>query len=103
MFDASLAFRARVQPRALAVVTPRRRVTYAEFDADVNRYAVGLAELGIGPASGIVAVEELTGYRRVVLLMALARLGVATTVPADLRADLRLTEKAGAAQAGLVR
>jgi acyl-CoA synthetase (AMP-forming)/AMP-acid ligase II len=103
MFDASLAFRAHVQPRALAVVTPRRRVSYAEFDADVNRYALGLAELGIGPASGSVAVEELTGYRRVVLLMALARLGVATTVPADLRADLRLTEKAGAAQAGIVR
>lgn len=94
MFDASLAFQARVRPRALAVVTPRRRVTYAEFDADIDRYAAALRARGLGPDSGVVAVGETSSYRRLVLLMALARLGVASTTEIDRRADLRLSEQA---------
>lgn len=93
MFDAHLAFQARVRPRALAVLTPRRRATYAEFDADIDRYAVALRERDMGPHRGIVAVELGPAYRRVVVLMALARLGVTTTTPEDTRADLRIAER----------
>ena len=83
MFDANLAFIARTHPRALAVLTPRQRVTYAEFDADIDRYAAGLRELGLHPGRGIVAVATQSTYRRLVLLVALARLGVASTAGGD--------------------
>ena len=103
MFDAHLAFIARTHPRALAVLTPRRRVTYAEFDADIDRYAAGLRELGVTPERGIVAVASATTYRRLVLLVALARLGVATTASGDGRADLRITDRAGGEEPGVLR
>ena len=103
MFDAHLAFIARTHPRALAVLTPRRRVTYAEFDADIDRYATGLRELGVTPDRGIVAVASATTYRRLILLVALARLGVATTAAGDTRADLRITDRAGGQEPGVLR
>ncbi|ODT89317.1 class I adenylate-forming enzyme family protein [Phenylobacterium sp. SCN 70-31] len=96
MFDAYLAFQARTRPRALALLTPRRRATYAEFDADVNRYAAAFLRLGITPDRGIVAVHGNSAYRHHVMLMALARIGVATTATADTRADLRLSDRPGA-------
>lgn len=95
MYDAHIAYHARTQPRATAVITPRRRVTYAEFDADVNRHAVGLAGLGVGPERGVVSVETPGAYRMAVLLTALARLGVASGAARDAQADLRISDTAG--------
>ena len=93
MFDANLAFRARLHPRALALVTPRRRLTYAEFDAEVDRYAAALGERGVGPQSGVVAIGAGAPHRRAAILMALARLGAASSVQADGEADLRISER----------
>lgn len=103
MFDASLAFRAALHPRDPAVITPRRRVSYAEFDADVDRFAVFLREQGVSPDRGVVAVGTGASYRRAVLLMALARLGVASTVVADEAADLRVSERPGPSDARNIR
>lgn len=103
MFDDHLAFIARTRPRALAVLTPRRRVTYAEFDADIDRYAAGLRARGVGPDSGIVAVASTSPYRRLVILVALARLAVATTAGGDTRADLRITDRPGGEDPGVLR
>lgn len=103
MFDDHLAFIARTRPRALAVLTPRRRVTYAEFDADIDRYAAGLRARGVGPGSGIVAVASTSPYRRLVILVALARLGVATTAAGDVRADLKVTDRPGGEEPGVLR
>lgn len=103
MFDANLAFIARTRPRALAVLTSRRRATYAEFNADIDRYAAGLRDLGVGPERGVVSIATAAPYRRMVLLVALARLGVATTAGSDARADLRITDRAGGEEPGLLR
>ncbi|MBI1197880.1 MAG: AMP-binding protein [Phenylobacterium sp.] len=103
MFEAAVAFHARVRPRAPALVTPRRRVTYAEFNDDVNRYAAGLLAAGITPQRGIVGVDATLPYRVHVLLMALARLGVASTTLRDGRADLRITDRTGSADPTVLR
>lgn len=103
MFDACLAYQARVRPRALALVTPRRRISYAEFNDDVNRYAAGLIAAGITPARGAVAVDATLPYRYHVLLMALARLAVTTTTVRDARADFRISDRAGPSDAATLR
>lgn len=95
MFDADIAYHARQRPRAPALITPGRRASYAELDADVNRFAGGLLGLGVTPERGVTAVESRSAYHRHVLLAALARLGVATTSPDDPDADLRLSDGPG--------
>ena len=93
MSTAYLSYHARVRPRALALIIPGRRVTYAELDADVNRYARGLRDLGVGPASGCVAVEASNRYRQRVITLALDRLGATVTPWTDRRADLRVSPR----------
>lgn len=97
MFDVYVAFHAQMRPRAVAVITPRRRVTYAQFNADVNRYAAAFMEMGITPATGVVALESRQPYRHVVMLMALARLGVAAGTASDTLCELKLSDQAGTA------
>ncbi|HEX7943613.1 MAG TPA: AMP-binding protein, partial [Phenylobacterium sp.] len=103
MYDAFVAFHARVRPRAVAVITPQRRVTYAEFDADVNRYAAALMALGVTPERGVVGLDIAQSYRHAVMLIALARLGVASGAARDARADLRISDRAGEASETLIR
>jgi acyl-CoA synthetase (AMP-forming)/AMP-acid ligase II len=103
MYDAFVAFHARMRPRAVAVITPQRRVTYAEFDADVNRYAAALTALGVGPDRGVVGLDIAQSYRHAVMLIALARLGVTASAARDSRADLRISDRAGEASETLIR
>lgn len=93
MFAAHLAFQARQQPRALAVLTKTRRVTYAEFDADVTRFAAALLDLGVAPGQ-VVSLRFAHPYLQYLSLMAAGRIGVATAPSYDSRADLRLTDVA---------
>lgn len=93
MFDSYIAYHAKTRPRALALVTPRHRATYAELDADINRFAGGLQALGITPERGIVAVDAANTYHHHLLILALARLGVASTPSEDVGADLVLTQR----------
>jgi acyl-CoA synthetase (AMP-forming)/AMP-acid ligase II len=106
MFDASLAFQARFRPRDLALLTSRLQVTYGELNADVDRFSAALAIRGLGPRSGVVALQTagpVGRYRHYVLMLALARLGVATTPGMDGGADLRLIAGQGADEAGVLR
>src|SRR6476646_3902130 len=103
MYDAHVAYHALSRPRALAVVTPERRATYAEFDADVNRYAAAFQGLGITADRGVVSVETRQIYRRLVMLMALARLGVASGVQGDPAADLKLSDQPGESSERVIR
>ncbi len=56
MLDAYIAFQARAQPHAAALITPNRWSSYAQLDADVNRFAAALRALGVTPERGVVAV-----------------------------------------------
>jgi acyl-coenzyme A synthetase/AMP-(fatty) acid ligase len=91
MFDAHLAFRARLEPRATALITNLRQVSYADFDADVTRVAAALLGLGLRPGP-VVALRIGHGYLQYLALMALGRIGVASSVGYDYGADLNLTD-----------
>ena len=92
MYDAYVRDYARWTPRAPAVVTPGRAVSYAEFDADIDRCAAALTDLGVTPESGVVSVLIEAPYLLLVVLAALARLGVTSSPHNDDAADLRLTD-----------
>ena len=96
MFDAFVAFQARLQPRAMAVLSSTRQATYAELDADVNRFANALTSLGVTPSDGVISIDE-EPYLHCVCLLALARMGVTSSPASDDRADARLSdyERAG--------
>lgn len=91
MFDAHLAFRARQQPRALAVITERRQVTYAQFDADVSRFAAGLLDLGVRPGP-VGALRLRHSYLQLVALMAMGRIGAASAPGTDQAADYAVSD-----------
>ncbi len=92
MFDAFITFQSRIRPRAPAVITPNRIVSYAEFDADVDRLAGGLRRLGLTPADGIVSLQLTDPYLKQLALVALCRLGIVSSAGQDERADLRLVD-----------
>lgn len=96
MFDAYVRDYARWTPRAPAVVVPGRAVSFAEFDADIDRCGAALADIGVRPAVGAVSVLIDNPYLLLVVLCALARLGVASAPYNDAAADLRLTDAGGA-------
>jgi non-ribosomal peptide synthetase component E (peptide arylation enzyme) len=48
MFDGWIRDFARWTPRAPAVVGPSRAMSYAELDADIDRFGAALPELGVG-------------------------------------------------------
>ncbi|MBL8770669.1 MAG: acyl--CoA ligase [Phenylobacterium sp.] len=97
MFDAYVRDYARWTPRAPAVIIPGRAVTYAEFDADIDRCGAALGELDVTPEVGVVSVLVDHPYLLLVVLCALSRLGVASSPHNDDAADLRLTDAGGAA------
>lgn len=101
MFDAYVAFQARLKPHAFALITPQRWATYAELDADVDRFAAGLRELGIGPERGVVSIQIANDYLTHAVFLALARLGVVSSASGDPGPDLTLVA-AEAAQAGQI-
>lgn len=103
MFDGSIRDHAHLTPRAIAVITPRRRLTYAEFDREIDRFGAALSEMGVGPETGVVSIAMDDPELTYVLLAALARLRVATSPYHDPGASVRLTEdrpRAGAEAPG---
>lgn len=92
MFDDYVTFQARLRPHAMALMTPERLATYAELEADVNRFALALRNLGVTPARGVVALRIQNFYLKHVVLLALARLGVASSPADDPGADLYLVD-----------
>lgn len=97
MFDSYVRDHAYVTPRAPAVVTPGRAFSYAEFNADIDRFAAALIALGLTAETGVVSVAMDQPYLTYVLTLALARLGIASGPYHDPGAAIRLTEaRAGA-------
>lgn len=103
MFDGYIRDHAQWTPRAPAVVTPRRTVTYAEFDADIDRMGAALADLGLVAGCGVVSLRAPEPYVHRVCLVALARLGVPSSPWEDDAADVRLVFGPGEAAPGVVR
>lgn len=103
MFDAYVAFQAKLRPTAFALITPQRWATYAELDADVNRFAAGLRDLGVVRERGVVSIRIGNDYLTHVVLLALARLGVVSSPFDDPAPDLQLVtgDTTGARQLAL--
>jgi acyl-coenzyme A synthetase/AMP-(fatty) acid ligase len=101
MFDAYIAFQARAQPHVAALIGPSRWSTYAQLDADVNRFAAGLRALGVTPKRGVVALSMRDAHLKHVVFAALARLGVVTSPGDDPGADLYLSDWEADAAGGL--
>jgi acyl-CoA synthetase (AMP-forming)/AMP-acid ligase II len=92
MFDGYIRDHARWTPRAPAVVTAARARSYAELDADVDRCAAALADFGLAP-DAVVSIAVADGYLQLLLIAALARLGIASSPAADPGCDVRLTTR----------
>jgi len=75
MFDRFITFFAQLTPQELAISTLAGHVTYAEFDANVDRFAAALSEHD-PPRPGLVTVCIADRYVHWLVLTALARLGV---------------------------
>ncbi len=75
MFDRFITFFAELTPQELAISTLAGHVTYAEFDANIDRFAAALAEHD-PPRPGLAAVCIADRYVHWLALAALARLGV---------------------------
>ena len=96
MFDGFIRDYANWTPRAPAVVTPARTVSYADFDADIDRFGAALRADGIDPGVGVVSICLDSAYLTLVALAALARLRVISAPYNDPGATLRLIERDGA-------
>ena len=96
MFDGYIRDYASWTPRALAVVTPQRRVSYADFDADIDRFGAVISQLGIDRSTGVVSICLDSPYLTLVALAALGRLRVVSAPYNDPGAALRLIERDGA-------
>ena len=92
MFDGYIRDHARWTPRAPAVITAARARSYAELDADVDRCAAALAELGLAP-DAVVSIAVADAYLQLLLIAALARLGIASSPSSDPGCDVRLVDR----------
>ena len=91
MFDRFIRLQARLRPEALAVVTPSRQVTFAAFDANIDKIAAALGDLA--PDKGeAVALAVADPYRHWLLTLALARRGFASASGNDAGCRLRVSD-----------
>ncbi len=82
MFDSYIAFHARTKPTAKAVVTVDGSVTFEQFDQDINCAMVELSGLAAAHDEA-VSVAVASPYLEWVLVLALARFGIATASSND--------------------
>ncbi|MGE5201069.1 MAG: class I adenylate-forming enzyme family protein [Acidobacteriota bacterium] len=73
-----IAFHAAERPDAVAIVDRGREMTYAEFHRDLSRFTCALGEFGFARGSS-VAVAWGGFYSHLLMLVALERLGIAST------------------------
>ena len=76
MFDGFIRDHAHLTPRALAVITPASTLTYAAFNADIDRFGAALAEMSIGRDTNVVSIAMDDPVLTYVLMAALACAGV---------------------------
>ncbi len=78
MFDRYVAYYASFSPDSVAFATPDGEVSYAGFDADIDRVAAGFAAAFPCGPDALAAVRVSNPYAHWLTLLALARLGVAS-------------------------
>ena len=100
MFDGYVRDHAAWTPRAPAVVTPARAVSYAEFNADIDRFGAAMTQLGIDRSTGVVSICFDSPYLTLMATAALARLRIASSPYNDPGAALRLIDREGAGDEG---
>jgi acyl-CoA synthetase (AMP-forming)/AMP-acid ligase II len=76
-----ISYWAERKPHDLAVALPSGVLRYSEFDGQINKVAARLEALGLPPSSR-VAVAVTNEHFQWLLLLALGRLGIASTSPA---------------------
>jgi acyl-CoA synthetase (AMP-forming)/AMP-acid ligase II len=92
MFDGSIRDHAHLTPRATAVITPARNLSYAEFNAEIDRFGAAMAELGIGSHTKTVSIAMDDPALTYILTAALARLRIPTSPFNDPGAEVRLVQ-----------
>lgn len=92
MFDGYIRDHARWTPRAPAVITATGARSYAELDAEVDRCAAALGDFGLAP-DAVASISVGDSYLQLLLIAALARLGIASSPAADPGCDVRLTDR----------
>ena len=92
MFDGFIRDHAYLTPRAAAVVTPARTISYAEFNADIDRFGGAIGELGVTARTNVVSVALDNPYLTYVLIAALARLRIPSSPFNDHGAEVRLVQ-----------
>lgn len=92
MFDDYVRFHARSRPDQPAIVTMRDVITFAKFDADVNRAAHMLRDLDVD-ADDAVAVAISGEYLHWTITLALARRGIASAPGHDVAARWTITDE----------
>lgn len=90
MFDGYIRDFAFWTPDAPAVLTPERIVSYAEFDADVDRIGWALEDMGLRPGVGVASIRIAEPYLHRLVLAALSRLGVASSPAEDEAAEVKV-------------
>ncbi len=92
MFDGFIRDHAHLTPRALAVITPSSTLTYAAFNAEIDRFGAALAALGIGRQTNVVSIAMDDPVLTYVLMAAMARLGIPSSPFNDPGAEIRLIQ-----------
>ncbi len=85
MYDRLITFQARYDPRKPAFVSRAGVVSYAEFDADIDRVAARFRDAFFCEADTLAAVAVSNPYAHWLVLLALARLGVSSMAVAPER------------------
>src|SRR3954469_21304338 len=92
MFAAFVTYHAVHHPNRSAVITPRGAMTFSELDAMVTRFARAFDAMNL-PADSIAAVRFANPVTHWLLVLALARIGVASACAADRSASLLITDQ----------
>jgi acyl-coenzyme A synthetase/AMP-(fatty) acid ligase len=92
VFDAFVTFHAHQHPHRSAVIAPSGAMTFAELDQAVSKFARALGGMNL-PAGSIVAARFRNPVTHWLIVLALARLGIASACANDGAASLLITDR----------
>jgi long-chain acyl-CoA synthetase len=91
MFDRHIEYQASIRPEAPAVIIPSGAIPYRKFNHDIDRAVRELKDLSV-PKGQSVSVAVRDPYIYAVLILALARRGIASAQAADTDAEYLICE-----------
>ena len=94
MFDRYIAYWARSRPNAPAIETMQAQISFAKLDADIDR-AAALFDRDLGAEVRCAAIAVTDPYLRWVIVLALARLGIAAAPASDRETTIRIADPNG--------